>query len=154
PAFCLGLLVAGIGLQVVGIGTLGGFAMGWLEISAILAIVAAVIAAAVTPLERAALRLAAPALALGGGFSLLAWLGLLIPFVLYLQSPAGNRPGGGGPGGGGPGPGGPGGPGGFLIPLPIFSGRGTQPLILNVVLLTVFGLIAWVATGMVLRAMG
>lgn len=126
PTFCLGLFVAGIAFQWVGIGTLpvGGFATTWLNVSALLAVAATVIASALVALDRASLRLATGALGVMGGFSVLAWLAMIASVVPFLLNPAA---------GGGGGPGGPGGPEGS-----------TQPLLIAEGLLTVFGVVALV----------
>jgi mono/diheme cytochrome c family protein len=76
PFFCVGLLLAGVILQVAGLGTLGGFTMGWLIVSALLSLLAVLVALARVSLDAGSLKAAIGALTVG--------LGLLTLLVIII----------------------------------------------------------------------
>jgi hypothetical protein len=89
PLVCVGLLLVGVVLQVAGIGTLGGFTMGWLIVSALLSLVLVLIAVARVSLDAWSLKAAMTAVT--GGLSLLTLLALIVGAGIFFISPPGAK---------------------------------------------------------------
>lgn len=125
PIYFLGFTLTGVILAIIGVGTAGPFITTWLATGAVLSIITALIAAIRIPLDPPILRVLLRSQRIASILSVVAWLGMVVSVVIVLTSqPSAQQPGQGGPGG-------PGGPG----------GSSTMPLVIGVILMTIFAAI-------------
>lgn len=92
PAYLLGLLLVGVLLFILGIGTTGPFAIAWTGLSALLSLIAVLIAAARMALGEGILKAALIALGITAAPSVVAWLGVVVTIAIVLT----NQPSAGG----------------------------------------------------------
>lgn len=87
PTFFLGIFLAGVLLQVARIGTTGPFAMAWVALGSVLAIVALLATTLLFDLSAPTLKRTATTLGVTGGLSALAGLAMIVVVVLALVTP-------------------------------------------------------------------
>jgi hypothetical protein len=86
PTYLLGVLLTGVLLYFLQIGTLGSFTKNWLSISSLTSALAAIAVAVRIPLSAQILRPATQALGVASVLNLLAWVGMLGMTVTLLKN--------------------------------------------------------------------
>lgn len=91
PAYFLVFTLIGVGLALLGIGTVGPFITTWLAVGGVLSLITLFIAVGRMNLGTQTLSRAMKVLGIAGGLSLIAWLGLVASLVITLMNPAPSR---------------------------------------------------------------